>query len=92
MNGTADDLSALMGEIESLIQRAVMLKLSMTTQLLRIVRLDLITLIHQVGEGELGTFAESLAALAQPADQARSETKPKSRKTRRNCARPQRLF
>ena len=78
MSENRGDLSALMSDIEALIQRTMAMNLGMTAQLLRMARLDLMTVIHGVGDGELSAFAESLAAFEQPGCRPRCESQAKA--------------
>ena len=92
MSENTGELNALMNDIERLIPRAMALNLEMTARLLRMACLDLMTVIHGVGDDELDAFAESLAAFEQPGCRARCEAKAKAGRQTRSEARSRRLF
>jgi hypothetical protein len=66
----ANEIERLISEIRQLVGRAGSADLSATALMLRMARLDLLTLVNDIEAGELKAFSESLKALAQPHDAA----------------------
>lgn len=69
MRSTSDDLGALLRDVESVIEHAVTMQLQTTVLLLRIARLDLITILHGIEDDELKAFSELVGNAAFAADQ-----------------------
>jgi len=66
----ADEVEALITEIRNLIEQAGTADLSSTTLILRMARLDLLTLINDIDANELKAFSESLTTWTKPLDPA----------------------
>jgi hypothetical protein len=66
----ATEIQRLISEISQLVGRAGSADLSATALILRMARLDLVTLVNNIDADELKAFSESLATLAQPPDPA----------------------
>jgi hypothetical protein len=66
-NQIAAEIERLISEISQLVGKAGSADLSATALMLRMARLDLLTLVNDIDESELKAFSESLKAMAQPA-------------------------
>jgi hypothetical protein len=62
MSSHANEADLLISEIKGLLEQAGAADLSSTTLILRMARLDLLTLINDIDESELRAFSESLDA------------------------------
>jgi hypothetical protein len=62
MSAHANEVDTLISEIKRLFEQAGTADLSSTVQILRMARLDLLTLINNIDENELKAFSESLDA------------------------------
>jgi hypothetical protein len=69
-NQIADKIERLISEISQLVGKAGGADLSATALILRMARLDLLTLVNDIDADELKAFSESLTTLAQPPDPA----------------------
>ena len=69
-NQIADEIERLISEISQLVGKAGGADLSATALILRMARLDLLTLVNDIDADELKAFSESLTMRAQPPDPA----------------------
>ncbi len=60
MSASASDIDVLISEIRVLLQQVGSADLSSTAHILRMARLDLLTLVNDINENELKAFSESL--------------------------------
>jgi hypothetical protein len=67
-NQIANEIERLISEIRQLVGQAGTADLSATALILRMARLDLLTLVNDIDASELKAFSESLTTLAQPLD------------------------
>jgi hypothetical protein len=70
MNAHMREIDALMAEIGKLLEQAGAADLSSTTLILRMARLDLLTLINDIDADELKAFSESLKPCVRPHEPA----------------------
>lgn len=68
MSAHAWEIDALISEIKALLEQAGTADLSSTALILRMARLDLLTLVNDIDASELKAFAESLKTRARPLD------------------------
>jgi hypothetical protein len=69
-NKIANEIERLISEIRQLVGQAGAADLSATALMLRMARLDLLTLVNDIDASEIKAFSESLKTLAQPLDAA----------------------
>jgi hypothetical protein len=80
MSVHADEVDVLISEIKKLLEQARTADLSSTAQILRMARLDLLTVINDIDDNELKAFSESLKTWVQPLDPAPRPVKASSHK------------
>jgi hypothetical protein len=80
----AHEVEALIAEIRNLIEQAGAADLSSTALILRMARLDLLTLINDIDANELKAFSESLTTWTKPLDPAQPIKVPSPKQPRLN--------
>jgi hypothetical protein len=68
MNAHIREIDVLIAEIRKLLEHAGTTDLSSTALILRMARLDLLTLVNRIDANELKAFTESLKTRMQPHD------------------------